>query len=230
MNSSLPLLSCICFTENQPIILQRALACFEKQDYPNKEIVICYPKNDLLTKNLIDEVALISDIDLLRIELNTEDDHQTAKNNAVTATRGEYICIWDDHSWHHKGRLSDQYQAISSGNYKASILKRILFFNYHDKKTYSSPFYHWEETLLCEKEILLRQITNKHQWEVFWVFDELIPLLALYEINDKAHLIVHVCHESNTNPEDVISIQSWPEANHLNQNITELTDLQYYLL
>jgi len=230
MNPLLPLISCICFTDNQPLVLQRAIACFEKQDYPNKELVISYLKDDLLTKNLIDQIEIISDINIIRIERSGHEDQNTAKNDVIIAATGEYICIWDDHSWHHKSRLHDQYQVINSGNFKASILKQILFFNYSSKKSYSSPFYHWEESLLCERKLLLQQITDHRQWEVFWVFDDLIPKQALYEINDKAHLIVHICHESNSSPEDIGQIQHWPEATHLNQNIIELASLEYYLL
>lgn len=230
MNSSLPLISCVCFTESQPLILQRAIACFEKQDYTNKELVVSYPEEDLLTRNLLNEIAQISDIQLIRIERSGLENQHIAKNNVIKAATGQYICIWDDHSWHHKSRLSDQYHVISSHGSKASILKQILFFNYNSKKTYASPFYHWEETLICEKQILLRQINDQKQWEVFWVFDDLIPIEALAEINDKAHLIVHICHESNTSSEDISSLQNWPEAVHLNDSITGLTSLEYYLL
>lgn len=230
MNSSFPLISCVCFTENQPLILQRAIACFEKQDYPNKELLISYPEDDFLTKNLIDQIANISDISLIRIERSGDEDHNTAKNEAITATTGQYICIWDDHSWHHKSRLHDQYHAISSGSFKASILKHLVFFSYNSKKSYSSPFYHWEESLLCEKDVLLQQIKTQNQWEVFWVFDDLIPTQALYEIKDKAYLIVHVCHESNTGPEDISTIHNWPETTHLNPSLTDQTNLEYYRL
>lgn len=230
MNSSLPLISCICFTENHPLILQRAISCFEKQDYPNKELVISYPDDDFLTKNLIDQIAIISDISLIRIERSGNENHNTAKNEVIKAATGQYICIWDDHSWYHKSRLHDQYHPISSGSFKASILKHLIFFNYSSKKSYSSPLHHWEESLLCEKNILLQQIKIHNQWEVFWVFDHLIPTRSLCEINDKAHLIVHICHESNSSVKDISHLQNWPEATHLNQILTDQASLEYYLL
>lgn len=230
MNSSLPIISCICLTENSPLILQRTIACFEKQVYPNKELVISYPKNDILTKNLIDQIVIISDISLIRIERSGHEDNNAVKNEVIKAATGQYICIWDDHSWHHKSRLHDQYDALSSGRFKASILKQIIFFNYSNKKSYSSPFYHWEESLFCEKSILLEQIKTQNQWEVFWIFDTLIPTQALCEINDKAHLIVHICHESNSSTEDINHLQNWHETVHLNQSLTDLVSLEYYLL
>ena len=46
---SLPLISCICITRNRPGYLSKAIVCFKQQTYPNKELVILYEEDDLLT-------------------------------------------------------------------------------------------------------------------------------------------------------------------------------------
>lgn len=69
MKKSLPLISCICITSNRSTLLQRALACFERQDYPMKELVISYPENDFLTKRVVEQIEELSTIKMAHLRL-----------------------------------------------------------------------------------------------------------------------------------------------------------------
>lgn len=200
MSKSHPLISCICITDSRPIFLKRAIACFEAQNYPNKELVISYPKNDQQSRSVVN---LLKDTELsvLKMEREQEESVGNARNIAIAKCNGDYICVWDDDDWYHESRLSFQFnsmQTIGFG-YNASVLTRVLLFDNTTQKAYVSFSYCWENTLLCRKEIILQnQYAHQNKGEDTHIIKFLDGKRFLHHIADAPFLYVYIYHGENT--------------------------------
>ena len=153
-----PLISCICITQSRTALLLKAIVSFDTQNYPNRELVISYPKDDLETKHLIDEILLVSDLRIVRVERNGSESLGTARNNAIAKCNGDYICLWDDDDWYHARRLAHQYNTmLIKGQFrKASILTRVMLYDTNTQLGYLSFPYLWCGSLLCKKDLILK--------------------------------------------------------------------------
>jgi glycosyltransferase involved in cell wall biosynthesis len=209
MRPSNPLISCICITSNRPVLLQKAIACFESQNYINKELVISYPKDDLATKELLQQYGANEAINILAIERDPKDTLGAARNHALYKCHGDYICTWDDDDWHHSSRLSFQFNSLHTvgPGFQASVLRRVFLYDYTTKLAYLSSRYHWDGTLFCRKEVLLQnQYGEHHKSEDTHVLTFLDNRKMLAHIDESPFLYIYTYHGSNTWPYDHFEI------------------------
>jgi glycosyltransferase involved in cell wall biosynthesis len=98
----LPLISCIMPTHNRRAFIGLALACFDAQTYPSRELVVIDdgsdPVGDLLEGRPGVRYARIS----TRITLGAK------RNLACEIAQGDLIAHWDDDDWYNPRRLSEQ--------------------------------------------------------------------------------------------------------------------------
>lgn len=201
MTRDYSLISCICVTNNRPALLKRAISCFAEQNYPNKELVISYPKNDNQTKLLLDKLLKHSELNILRVERDEKESVGNARNQAIAKCRGDYVCVWDDDDWYHASRLSFQYHSMQTTGkgYNASVLRRLILFDSLTQKAYLSFSYCWENTLLCRKEIIYQnQYSNQNKGEDTHIVKFLDDKKFLYHIDDSPFLYVYIYHGENT--------------------------------
>lgn len=201
MNSFLPLVSCICITNNRIVLLKRAIHCFRNQDYPNKELIISYPKKDNLTRYLLSESIKNEDLKIITLERSDEDLLGDARNQAIAVSKGKYVCIWDDDDWYHPRRLFHQFNYLENNGvyYQANVLSRLLLFDYTTKKIYLSFCYTWEGTLMCKREYFLDyHYDSKNQGEDSNIIDSLNDKRLLYHISDAPFLYIYTYHNNNT--------------------------------
>lgn len=151
-----PLISCICVLEDEALSLQRAVLCFERQDYPNKELIISYAENNFEARITVERLQKYLALPIITIVRPEYEKLKTAKNHAIESASGDFICIWNANSWHHSNRLSYQYKCISNGPFLASVLMYIFIYDPNSQQAYYSSYQEWEETIFCEKESLLK--------------------------------------------------------------------------
>jgi len=152
-----PLISCICITKNRPAFLIRAVINFDLQNYPERELVISYPKDDLVSKNLIIDLKKFSKIKILAVEREPDISIGKARNQAIKKCTGEYICTWDDDDWHRDLRLMYQFTILRTVSQKreACILPKIVLYDNLNSLACYSDSYSWEGTILCKKELVI---------------------------------------------------------------------------
>lgn len=200
MTLSIPLISCICITDKRPDLLQKAINCFKSQNYLNKELVISYPKNDLLSKKVISDEQN-AQLKILSIEREKDTSLGEARNQAIKKSNGEYVCTWDDDDWYHPSRISYQYNSIQNKGegYQASVLTRILLHDQTKNETYYSFKYTWEGTILCKKELLLQnQYRHSNQGEDSHVIGFLRAKKQLLMLDQVPFLYIYIHHGKNT--------------------------------
>ncbi|MBB5620657.1 glycosyltransferase involved in cell wall biosynthesis [Pedobacter cryoconitis] len=195
-----PLISCICITQNRPALLLKAIVSFDTQNYPNRELVISYPREDLATKQLINDILEVADLRIVRIEREGNESLGTARNDAIANCNGDYICLWDDDDWYHTKRLAHQYNTMRvNGQFRdASIMTRVMLFDAKTQKGYLSFPYLWCGSLLCKKYHLLQHpFTDSSVAEDTLIVKYLESKKLLHYISDSAFLYLYVYHGSN---------------------------------
>lgn len=232
MNYKHPLISCICITGNRPLILQRAIICFAKQDYPNTELIISYPEEDLLSNTIIDQITSVSTIKIIRITRSKNEKLCLTKNIAIENCTGEYICFWNDEHWHHVNRLSDQYIIIKDSPFKACVLMHILLYDFNTQRTYHSAYQNWQETLLCEKKILLKATySDIERGDDHPIIHFLSYHNVLYHFSEAPHLYIYINYESKANDQKLFNsyCRSAEIMDDINETVQEVIRLDYYL-
>lgn len=211
-----PLISCICIANGKPAFFDKAFTCFEKQNYPNRELVVAYHKKDYHTQAVIEQSIKSYDSNIINLTYCNNDPQDEIMRNAVLKSSGLYLCNWNEESWHHESRLSYQYNSmqIVGERFQASILSRIWIHDYQTAQSYLSSASLWTETLLCRKELVLPSLNAK---DVAQPLKQVIDLLSakkmLYPIDKMPSLYIKAHHN-----EDITS--SLDE--NVNQKILEL--------
>jgi len=203
MRQTYPLISCICVIDNRIHLLKRAFACFETQNYPNKELVISYTDTDEEIKSEINSFAENTGLRILKIGRDAEETLVVSINRSIAKCTGDYVCLWDSENWYHPSRLSFQYLNIQDAgyHYEASILKRIILFDSAHQKAYASSPYIWIDSILCNKEVFLTNpFTDSVNGEL--KDESLIEFLqskkSLYFIENSAFLYVRLYDEETS--------------------------------
>ena len=181
-------------------MLIQAIKCYEDQNYPNKELVVCFPKNDKATKEILVS-HLHPDGKYIQIERPDDESLGNARNRAIMKCTGSYICMWDDDDWYHSSRLSFQFNSmqIVGERFQGSVLSRILLYDATKEEAYYSFSYTWDGTIMCRKELLLQnQYANRNAGEDTHVITFLSARKLLHKIEDAPFLYVYIYHGENT--------------------------------
>ncbi len=100
--SDLPLVSCIMPTRNRRRFIPMALRCFERQDYPRRELIVVDDGEDDISDLIPDHPAI------RYLRLCGRHTVGAKRNRACEAALGEIIVHWDDDDWYGPTRLADQ--------------------------------------------------------------------------------------------------------------------------
>jgi hypothetical protein len=102
------LVSCVMLTRDRRAFVPLALACFLRQDYPHRELVVVDDGDDPVAD-------LLSDHPSVRyLRLGTQYSTGTRRNIGCAHARGGVIVHWDDDGWSAPWRLSHQLAALAS--------------------------------------------------------------------------------------------------------------------
>jgi glycosyltransferase involved in cell wall biosynthesis len=120
---TLPLVSCIMPTHNRRKFVQLALRYFERQDYPNKELIIVDDGDDqvadlVASKSYARHIALPQKMSI-----------GAKRNLACQQACGTIIAHWDDDDWYAPHRLSYQVAPLLSGQADITGLETFRFFD-----------------------------------------------------------------------------------------------------
>lgn len=195
-----PLISCICVTANRPDDLLKSIISFDRQNYPNREIVISYPEDDQTSAALVDNIIQLSEIRIVVLTTPATLSIGMARNQAIQASNGDYVCLWDDDDWYHEKRLAHQYNTMKmKASFKeASMLSHVLLFDALRQRAFMSLDYPWAGTLLCRKDILLEHpFSDTNAAEDAPVLSYLQSKKLVHFVADSAFLYVYAYHGQN---------------------------------
>jgi len=196
--SGYPLISCLCVTENRVPFLSKAVSLFFGQSYPNKELLIVFPSDDLDTSRFLETC----DHPVIPVPFENHPPLSLGakRNMAIAKSGGKYFCVWDDDDWHHPERLMVQFNALLNSKAKSSVLSRIFLYDQVTGKSYlSGKRQAWEGTLLCEKAV----ISSSLMYADLEKAEDSALLAALLKHNleaaiDTPELYIYIYHGHNT--------------------------------
>ncbi len=105
----LPLVSCIMPTRDRPGFAALAIRCFQRQDYPARELVIIDDGREPL------DSALIAGERIRYVRLDEPASIGAKRNRACREAQGSILLQWDDDDWHGPARIRRQVEPLLSG-------------------------------------------------------------------------------------------------------------------
>src|SRR5579859_4875345 len=120
-----PLVSCIMPTYNRRQFVPQAISYFQRQDYPNKELIVV----DDGTDPVADLVPYTVDPRIHYSRLAQRRTVGAKRNLACAQARGAIIAHWDDDDWHAPHRLSYQVEALLGADADMCGIRTLLFFD-----------------------------------------------------------------------------------------------------
>lgn len=188
-----PLISCLCITKNDPTLVNIAIDCFEKQIYPNKELIVVFEEDNKDIDYLIGKYKK-SNINFFKIDINPKKTLGELRNISIDFSNGEYISQWDDDDWHSPIRLWEQFYYMKKHNKNGSILRTWLVYDERNNQLYErerTDLIGWEGSILFKKsEIknLYESLTKGEDTEFIrqlenQIFPINLPELYLYRIH-----------------------------------------------
>lgn len=213
----LPLISCLCITQNNLQLLERAINCFLNQTYANKELIVVFECGNAhaaeYAKSITDQC-----IKFIEVPVRPKLTLGELRNLSIKACLGEYFCQWDDDDWYHNERLSYQYSEMMLNGKQASVLAYKLIFNMSTSRSYLSSVGPWPGTVLCKTSFFGKDLSypalSRHEDTDF--INQLSVMNRLFPVI-KPSLYVYIYHGNNTfGPEHFDMIfsmaQTLPEA------------------
>lgn len=199
MSTISPLISCICVTRNKHQKLQQAIACFKAQSYENKQLVLLYEDDDILTESFLTALPFDQQFKIIKVKVQPKLTLGDLRNLAINSSDGEFVCQWDDDDWFHVERLRFQYESSKNSGKLGSILKKWLIHDSTCNKLYISHSRNWEGSLLCSKELFLSyQYDSLSKGEDTSLIERLIEKEHLHFIVEITPMYVYIYHGKNT--------------------------------
>jgi glycosyltransferase involved in cell wall biosynthesis len=121
--SDLPLVSCIMPTRNRRSFVRQALIYFDRQDYPNRELIIVDDGNDRVS----DLIPPGSHVNYIALSQRTS--IGAKRNIACEQARGTVIAHWDDDDWYAPHRLQHQVTPLLDKRADITGLETSCFFD-----------------------------------------------------------------------------------------------------
>lgn len=150
----LPKISCLCITHNRKRSLERAIACFEAQEYSNKELFILYESEDVKAAKTLSNYKNHKNIALYEVPSRPKLVLGELRNIAIRESSGDFFCQWDDDDWYSVDRLEAQYNHIITNNKLCCVLNNWIVFDSLYKQAFLSIKRLWEGSILCNKKAL----------------------------------------------------------------------------
>jgi len=119
------LVSCLMVTANRPELVARAIYLFERQTYPQRELLIV-DDGDCDLSQIIDSSPDRHLIRYVRISREPRRTLGDLRNVSIANAQGMWCIQWDDDEWYHPSRIQSQLEVASLSRTGASVLKWTL--------------------------------------------------------------------------------------------------------
>ena len=197
-----PLVSCIMPTLDRRQFLPQAIEYFQRQDYPNKELVILDDGADGVADLVPDDPAIRYQRLDHRVVLGAK------RNLACEIAAGQVIAHWDDDDWHAPNRLSVQVDRLLASGHELSGSRALRFY---EPATVRAWRYEWPRagriwaagpTLCYSRELWRRspfpEVATGEDTRFVWSN----AVTAICDVGD-ADVLVAIIHRHNTVPKTV---------------------------
>lgn len=161
--SDAPLVSCLTITRARPDLLRQAVAFYDRQTWPRKELVVVVDRRG--DTSWVDSFFHDHRRDDLRWDMPPEVEHLGRLRNAsLDLARGEFICVWDDDDWYHPLRIESQVRAALEEDVDACFLEEAMHYFMDTEELFVTR---WEglglpPSMLCRRTSMPRYTETLH--------------------------------------------------------------------
>jgi len=196
----LPLVSCLMVTRNRPELARRALRCFQKQTYAQKELVVLDQGDDDRLQEFIrqlgDERIVHHRVPGGTLKLGA------LRNLSVARASGDYLAQWDDDDLSAPHRLELQVAVLLTLQADACLLQREYLWDPARRRLAISCARTWENSMLWTRD-RLPPFPELDQGEDTAVVDQVVRQ-GRVALLDSPGLYIYICHGGN-----IIARDSW---------------------
>lgn len=194
----LPLVSCLMVTANRLRLCQRAIRCYNRQTYPNRELIVVDDGEQDLTPAL----ATVPEDKLTHVQLPSNRNYVLGqlRNVALDAASGAFRTQWDDDDWYHPKRIERQVQVMRKG-YDACCLRGTLM-HVDSPKFVHQPYIGYlpdgvPGTIMHRRDSDIRYPEMRREEDTEYLEEWRRRRYALLSLSD-THLFIRCFHGSNT--------------------------------
>ncbi|MFH1152863.1 MAG: glycosyltransferase [Pseudomonadota bacterium] len=149
-----PLVSCLMVTKNRYLLARRAIQCFQKQRYENRELIIIDDGDD---DTLEKWTQSMGDSRIFHVRLPAENKTLgELRNLAVDRATGTHVTQWDDDDLSDPDRLSVQLYVMDILKTDACFLERHQIWWPETRRFAISCRRIWEGSFVCARHLLPR--------------------------------------------------------------------------
>jgi glycosyltransferase involved in cell wall biosynthesis len=210
MVATVPLVSCLMPTRDHNGFVPQAIAYFQRQDYPHRELVIVDdgrdPVGDLIP----------ADPRIRYVRLPHVMPLGTKRNLTCELAKGELLAHWDDDDWYAPDRLSRQAAGLRASTMHLSGSPHLLFFDPVQRKAwiYAQPpgSGQWLSgaTLMYTRELWARNRFPDVAIGEDSLFTSRNPMGSVH-VPDDQRLWIGILHRSNAAPK-ITTDRGWFEV------------------
>jgi hypothetical protein len=150
MEQDTKLVSCLLLADSSPHQTARAVLCYQRQTWQQKELIVI--DNGLQNLSPLLEDIPETELQYIKVPPGTSDGFGSMKNRGLDEARGEFVIHWDPADWHHPGRIRHQLARFEEGvqiNWLSTMLLHLDHpefvhhpYRYHPKAGYTGSFMH----------------------------------------------------------------------------------------
>jgi len=189
-----PLVSCLMVTRGKLFPSRHAITCFQRQTYPNRELVVVV---DDPACELIAHISSLNDNKIRLVRLSADRKMLgELRNISVAEARGEYVCQWDDDDLYDPERIQTQLGALLASGAAACLLRRWTIWWPEARKLAISGGRLWEGSIIALKSILPGYPAWRRGEDTAMV-DELVQRCRVLSL-DAPELYTYIHHGNNT--------------------------------
>lgn len=197
-SGELPMVSCLMVTADRPRLCRRAVLCYNRQTYSNRELVVV----DDGEQDLSPAFGIVPEDELTYIQLPSERNHVLGRlrNVALNAASGTFLTQWDDDDWYHPKRIERQVQVMRDG-YDACCLCGTLM-HVDSPKFVHRPYIGYlpdgvPGTIMHRRDPKIRYPRIRREEDTEYLKEWRKKRYALLSPSD-THLFIRCFHGSNT--------------------------------
>jgi glycosyltransferase involved in cell wall biosynthesis len=214
-----PLVSCIMPTHNRRRFVSRAIEYFQRQDYPNRELIIVDDGVDSV-RDLIPEDPAIR-----YLRLTSKCSTGAKRNRACEIARGNIVVLWDDDDWFSDNRISYQVAPLLSGRADVTALGNSMVYHQPSRqfwvcnsRLHSRMFY---QSVIGGTLAFRKRLWRNHGFpdvserEDAAFLEMMLGRGARLEKLPNAGVFIYVRHQSNTwqfMPGDFLDGEGWQQV------------------
>jgi hypothetical protein len=194
--AALPLASCLMVTSDRLELARLSVGCFQRQTWPNRELVVLDGSAD---DGLRDWIASLADPRIRWISSRgTGASLGDLRNQCIDAANGDVLCIWDDDDLHHPLRVEISLLAMRLARAPVCLLGRETLWMVPDRRLGILARGPWpqENSLVVARSAGLRYPSKALGEDTPAVRDLLTRHQAI--LVNAPELYVYIIHGSNT--------------------------------